>query len=136
MKALSQAIYSYSVNSAFSNAIGGRFYKARAPEGTIYPYAIYLLVSDVPDNTFTENLEDVLIQFSLFSSASSSTEVEDMFTALKALYDDCALTITGSTLIWMQRGLASLDPEEHTTQDGTVEVWHYSVEYSIKTQVP
>ena len=135
MKALTTAIYAKAAGSAFETAIGGRLYKGRAPEGATYPYAVYLLVSDVPDPTFTEQLEDVVIQFSLFSNASSSSEVEDIYTALKALYDDCTLTITGETLLYMTRQNATLTPEEHTTQAGTVEVWHYAVDYSLKTKV-
>jgi len=134
MKALTTAIYAKAAGSAFETAIGGRFYKGRAPEGAAYPYAVYLLVSDVSDPTFTEQLEDVVIQFSLFSNASSSGEIEDIFKNLKALYDDCALTIVGSTHIWMMRQNATLSPEEHTTPAGTVEVWHYAIDYSIMTQ--
>ena len=136
MKALSQAIFTKTTGSALSTALGGRIYKGRAPDGTAYPYAVYLLVSDVPDPTFTETLENVLIQWSLFSSASSSGEIEDLFANLKTLFDDCSLTITGETLLWFQRANATLMIEDHTTPDGTVDVWHYAVDYDIKIQVP
>lgn len=136
MKALSEAIYTKTAGSALSTALGGRIYKGRAPDGTEYPYAVYLLVSDVPDPTFTESLENVLIQWSLFSSASSSGEIEDLFTNLKTLFDDCSLTITGETLLWCQRANSTLMVEDHTTPDGTVDVWHYAVDYDLKIQVP
>jgi hypothetical protein len=136
MKALSQAIFTKTTGSALDTALGGRIYKGMAPDGTVYPYAVYMLVSDVPDPTFTENLENVLIQWSLFSSASSSGEIEDLFANLKTLYDDCSMSITGETLLWCQRANSTLMIEEHTTPDGTVNVWHYAVDYDIKTQVP
>ena len=122
------------VHNSFYTDIGGRFYRGRAPARTQYPYAVYLLpISDVPEKTFTEDYENVLIQFSLFSDSSSSSEVEDMFTYLKALYDECSLTITGSTLVWMKRGNATLADEEHTTPSGTTKVWAYHIEYEILT---
>ena len=135
MKALTTAIYGKISGSALATDIGGRLYKGRAPEGAEYPYVVYMVVADVPDKTFTEDFEDVLIQFSLFSSASGSTEVEKMFTDLKALYDECSLTITGSRLIWMKRVNATLMIEDHTTPSGTIEVWHYAVDYDIKTSL-
>lgn len=132
MKNLTTAIFSKcSAGTSFYTDIGGRLYKGRAPEGAAFPYAVFFVVSDVPDDTFKDNIEDVLIQFSLFSSTPSSGEIEDMFAHLKALYDDCVLTITGNTLIWMIRGVAQLLSEEETTPSGTQNVWHYTVDYSI-----
>lgn len=134
MKALTTAIYSKMSGSSLNTAIGGRFYKGHAPEGTEYPYVVFMLVSDVPADTFKHKLDDVLIQFSLFSATSSSTEVEDMYGYLKALYDDCSMTPTSQTLIWMKRENATLMLEDHIILNGTVAVWHYAVDYSIMTQ--
>ena len=134
MKALSTAIYGKLAGSALNTDIGGRLYKGRAPQSPTFPYVVYMLISDVPDNTFVERMEDVLMQFSLFSSASSSGEVEDMYTHLKALYDDCSLTITGETFIWMKRQNAILMVEDYTTLEGNVSIWHYAVDYSIYTR--
>ena len=135
MKVLTTAIYGKLSGSALAAHIGTRLYKGRAPEGATYPYIVYMLVANAPDNTFTENLEDVLIQFSCFSSASGSTEIEDIYTDLKTLYDDCTMTITGSTFLYMQRTNASLMVEDHTTTGGLIQVWHYAVDYNIKTKV-
>lgn len=132
MKVLTTAIFGKAaVGTALYTAVGGRIYKGRAPDETAYPYIVYQLVSDVADWTFTENLEDVLIQFSIFSSASSSSEVEDLYVYLKALYDNCTLVLAGSTLLWMHRTHATLMTEEHTTPTGTANVWHYAVDYSV-----
>jgi len=135
MKNLTTAIYGKLSGSALAAHIGTRLYKGRAPEGASYPYIVFMVVSDAPDNTFTEYLEDVLIQFSCFSSTSGSTEAENIYTDLKTLYDDCAMTITGSTLLYMQRTNATLMVEDHTTPGGMIQVWHYAVDYSIKTKV-
>ena len=135
MKELSTAIYSKLSGSALSAHIGNGLFKGRAPDGAEYPYAVYMIVSNSPDKTFNANYEDTLIQFSLFSSASSSTEIEDIYEDLIALYEECSLTITGQTLIWMRRENATLMVEDHTILNGTMQVWHYAVDYIITTKV-
>lgn len=112
-------------------AIGSRLYKGRAPEGAAYPFAVFFVVTNTPEKTFSEDYENVIVQFSLFSSASGTTEIEDMYTHLKALYDECSLTITDATLVWMQRDNAVFLAEDHTTPSGTTQVWVYHVDYSI-----
>jgi len=131
MKSLSTAIYTKFSGSSLSTDVSGRLYKGRAPENTEYPYAVYLIVSDVPEKTFTEDYERVRVQFSLFSDSSSSSGIEDMFAHLKALYDECSLSITGAKLVWMRRENATLMAEDHVTPDGTQQVWHYAVDYFI-----
>ena len=131
---LTKAIYAKLAGSALASDIGGRLHKGRAPEGTEYPYVVYMVISDVPEKTFTEDFENVVIQFSLFSATqSSSNEVETMFADLKTLYDECSLTITGSTLLRMKRAIATLMVEDHTLPPphGTVEVWHNAVDYEV-----
>jgi len=122
------------VHNDFYDDIGGRLFEGQAPEGAEYPYAVMRLISDVPEDTFKDSIEDVQIQFSLYSSASSTGEIHDMFTDLKKLFDDCSLTITSNSLIWMRRLQVNLMPEEHTTPEGTQKVWHYAVDYSIMMQ--
>jgi len=140
MKNLSTAIYGVftaltaGVNNDFYDDIQGRLFKGRAPEGTQYPYAVFMLISVVPTRTFSEHFEDSLIQFSLFSSTSSSSEVEDMFTHVKALYDEAQFDITENELIWMRYENAQLMPDAVTTPEGTFEIWHYAVDFEIKMQ--
>ena len=133
---LSKALITKAASSDFLSDVQGRLFKGRAPEGAQYPYAVYLIVSNAPEKTYTESFENTIIQFSLFSAASGSTEIENMYTDLKALYDECAMTIPGglSTLIWMKRENATLMVEDHTTPAG-VGVWHYAVDYTIMTQL-
>lgn len=131
MKNLTTAIYGKLAGSSLSSAVGGRVFKGIAPDGTAFPYVTYSLVSDVPEYTFSETMEDVTIQFDLFSNASSSSEVEDLFGYLKALYDFCTMTITGGSLLYMRRNVAILYTEDMTTPTGTESIWHYSVDYNI-----
>lgn len=136
MKELSTAIFEKCASSTDLYVdIGGRFYKGRASQGAEYPYVVYLIVSDSPDKTFSEAYEETLLQFSLFSAASGSTEIEDIFAHLKELYDECTLDITGETLVWMRRENAVLMVENHTTKSGTVQIRHYAVDYAVTTMI-
>lgn len=130
MKNLTTAIYGKAAGTSFLSSITG-LYKGQAPESVDYPYVVYKVVTDTPQKTFTEDYEDVILQFTLYSSASSTTEIEDIYTYLKAVYDDCDLTITGAKLVWMKRNYAIFNVEDHTTLSGTPKVWTYYVEYSI-----
>ena len=132
---LSKAIWGKLAASNLSAHIANRLFKGRAPEGSDYPYIVYLIVTNEPEKTFTEDFEHTTIQFSLFSILSSSTEVENMYTDLKTLYDECAMAITGSTLIWMKRVNASLMIEDHTVKAGVIQVWHYAVDYTVMTSL-
>lgn len=131
MKALFQAIMTRftaktgtpAVNNALHVALGGRLYNTEAPQDKPMPYGVFSLVSDVAENTLTENLENCLVQFSLFSELSSVSEVADAFEALKTLFDDCTLSVTGYATIYMQRESAQL-----LRQDG---IWHYVIEYRV-----
>jgi len=132
---LTTAIYGKATGSTFLSYIGSRFYKGRAPANAQYPYVVYAVVTDVPDKTFTEDFEDVIIQFSLYSTASSTTEIENMLTYLKALYDECEFNITDATLVWMKRSNVVFQVEDHTTPSGTAQAWAYYVDYDIKEKL-
>lgn len=126
---LSKALITKAASSDFLNDVQGRLFKGRAAEGAQYPYAVFLIVSNTPEKTYTEDFENTIVQFSLFSDASGSAEIENMYTHLKALYDECVLTIPGGldTFIWMKRENATLMIED--------DVWAYHVDYEVKTQL-
>lgn len=130
MKNLTTAIFGLmtSATSLYTD-IGGRLFKSEAPEGAEFPYVVYFVVNDIPEYPGGKTIEQFLIQFSLFSSASSTTEIEDMLTHLRTLYDDCSLTITDNTLIYFIRGNLTTMRDEITTPAGTVGVFHYVQEY-------
>jgi len=129
---LTTAIYGKAAASNFLSYIGSRLYKGRAPANCQYPYAVYAVVTDVPEKTFTEDFENVIVQFSLYSITSSTLEIETMLTYLKALYDECEFAITDATLIWMKRSNVVFQVEDHTTPSGTAQVYAYYVDYEIK----
>ena len=132
MKKLSEGIYTLFTGSAFATDVGNRLFKGQAPDGSDFPYSVYLFISDVPEYTFSEAYENVMVQFSIFSSAASSAEIEDALTHLKSLYDDCALSVTGYATVWMRRTGGTLPgKEEHTTPAGTQNIWIAHVEYEV-----
>ena len=132
---LSKGIYGELSGSLLSAHISNRMYKGQAPEGATYPYIVYMIVSNSPEKTFAraEEFEDTIIQFSLFSEASGSTEIENMYADLITLYDESTFGLTGSTLVWMFRENATLVIEDHTTPSGTRKVWAYHVDYNVRT---
>lgn len=137
MKNLTIAIFAKMTSAtALYTSIGGRLFKGQAPQDAEFPYIVYFLVSDIPEKNFSDAYENVLIQFSIFSAASGTTEIEDIYTNLKALYDECSLTITGSKLIWMRRQNAVLFVVDQEVITGGIRTcWHYAVDYEILTSL-
>ena len=129
MRGLTTAIYGKLSGSALSAHIGNRLFKLEAPEGAQYPYVVFFVVTDIPEYPGGKTIEKFDIQFSLFSSASGTTEIENMLDDLWTLYDDVVMTITGYTAIYFIRGSLTEMREDHTTPSGTIGVFHYSQEY-------
>jgi hypothetical protein len=122
--------------SALSTAVGGRIFLDEAPEGSAFPYVVFRIIASSPRDTFREEVEDTLIQFSLFSTSESAAEVTEIYADLMALFDGELLTITGGTCIWVIRqGLITMF-DDITTPSGTVGCRHWAVEYSIMFQTP
>ena len=135
MNSLLTAIMTKTAGSALSAAVGGRIYLDEAPEGTEFPYVVFFVVSAVPEKTFTEEYADSLIQFSLFSTSQSAAEITAMYADLKSLFDECSLTLSGSTLVWMKLANLATNPEEITTRAGTVGCKHWAADFEIKTSL-
>ena len=133
---LTTAIWGRLSGSALAARIANRMFKGQADEGTDYPYAIFFVVTDMPERTFSEDFQDVVVQFSLFSITSGTTEIENMYADLNTLYDDkTPFAVTGSTMIWMRRSQANFLVEDHTTPTGSQRVWHYAVDYEVLTNL-
>lgn len=119
----------FNVANSFKTAIGGRLYNTIAPDNTVMPYCVFTHISATQANTFTENMDEILIQFSIFSDASSPAEVYDAMTALKALFDKCTFTVTSATVVSFDRSIEGLIIEDHETEAGAQRIWHYHVDY-------
>ncbi len=134
MNNLLTAIMTKISGSAFSTDVGDRVYLDQAPDGCEFPYIVFFIISDVPANTFTESLEDILVQFSIFSASPGATEITTIYNDPKTLFDNCALIITGDTHISMIRQNLTTMVDDIVTSMGTVGVRHWAVDYSIMIQ--
>ena len=129
MNALLKSIYAKLSGSALVSDVAGRVYHDHAEQGADYPYIVFFIVSGTPERTFTEYYMNINLQFSMFSSSDSAAEITDMYADLKALFEECSLTIppTGAathTLVWMREIDFTTVPEDRTTMDGTPTVKH------------
>lgn len=127
MLAFLTALKSKLAGSALAAYVGNRIYFEEAPENTPYPYVVYFIVSALPEKTFTEDMDDILVQFSLFSDSEGGTEIATMHGHLNTLLDEASLSISGSALVWMRR--ANL-----TTVPGAG-FRHWAVDYEIRTSL-
>jgi hypothetical protein len=134
-KNLFTALVTKITGSAFSSDIGGRFYAEVAPQNADYPYCVFSIVTNNPDYTFSEDYEETTIQFSLYSTSAGVTEITDMFKDLTALFDECSLTITDQTLIWMVRQTTTTMYDDITNKPGTVGLRHWAVDYNLIVEV-
>ena len=120
------------VKNSFWTDINGRLYDTEAPDNTEMPFAVYFIVSDVDNDTFSENMKEVYIQFSLFSDKSSSAEIKDMDTHLTALFKDTKFTVTGWTVDVMKRVMGNGPHVEwKDVESGTGRFWQTDIDFVI-----
>lgn len=133
MQALIQAIKDKYAGSTLSDDVNGRIDLDEADDVTL-PRIVWFVVSGVHDLTFTEDFNDVLLQFSIFSAKTAGVaEIANIYADLKALFDECALTIAGRTLVWMREENLTTMIEDDTTTEGAPGVRHWAVDFSVKT---
>lgn len=131
MNNLLTALMTKTAGSALFSDVGGRIYLDQAPDGCEFPYVVFFIVVGTQEKTFTEHYTNTLIQFSLFSASSSAAEITDMYADLKALFDECLMTITSSTLVWMKEVNLMTMVEDITVADATQTVKHWSVDFEV-----
>lgn len=134
MNNLLTAIMTKCSGSALSTAVGGRIFEGEAPEGTEFPYVVITIVTDAQADTFKDKLEDLTIQFSLYSISKGLTEITTMFADLKTLFDDAVLTIAGNYHILIARENLTTMQDEFTTPQGTASGRHWAVDYRLITE--
>ncbi len=122
MTDLFNAIYTYHLTTALASSLEA-LHNTLAPEDAVFPDGTFSLISDVPEWTFTENLENCLIQFNLFSKTVDATEICALFELLKTAFDFHDLTIANYVTIYMFRENAILTRIE--------KVWQYNVLYRV-----
>jgi hypothetical protein len=131
LKNLYAAIMTKLAGSALSVDVGGRIYYGEAPQGTVFPYVVFLKISGVNADTFTERLDESLIQFSLYSTSKGVTGIGTMYSDLRSLFDDASFTVTSSTLVQCLYQSSTELMDDIVTSTGTVGLKHWPVEYRM-----
>ena len=110
------------MKAAFVNGL----HNTVAPQSTPYPFVVFQIVDDTPSYNFSDDFENTLVQFRLVSKTGSSTQLNGMFTALKA-FDFAVLTVADYTTVSMARNTAIKSKNED-------EEWVYLVLYKVLLQ--
>jgi hypothetical protein len=128
MKTLFDAIYSkFNTSNTFRAAIGGRFYIGEAPDGAVFPYAVYNLITNIPDHYFdSDTIEEPTVQISIYSEDYGAAAIGIIAGYCKTLFDDASLSVTGYGFLSFIRSRESLLREPDNL------VWNYSVDYEIR----
>lgn len=130
MKEIAQGIYGKftettgGLHNALYLGLDGRLYHTQADQTTVFPFAVFTFISQGTEYTFTDEFENLVVQFSLFSLQKSSLEIEILRAKLTALYDWSSLTVSGYTHLYMRRINSRLMKDDRPA-------WHYSIDYRI-----
>lgn len=135
MNAFFTAILTKLAGTTLETLVGGRVYLDQSPKGTqVFPYIVFFIVHSNQQDTFKNQLDNTLVQFSIFSASTGMTEITAIYDALKAVFDDAALSISGSTVVWMIRQNLMTMTEVVTVGSGESVVKHWAVDYSVLVQ--
>ena len=135
LEAICAAIKAKYVESPLTLEVNGLFYD-HAPPGTEFPYITYFVVDALPEYSFNTQLENVRVQFSVWSydpdlaAEQSPLTVMRIGKTLTELYDDCSLTISGYDLVRMHR-VGGGNPVGDPSPDGG---WQLPIDYMIRVQ--
>ncbi len=130
MNELFKSINAYFISephNAFYTAVAGRLYYGDAPQNCSKPYAVFFGVSSVPDDTFSEEIDDISIQFNCYSDSSSPIESGELLTKCRTLFDDAVLDVTGNRDVQLLRNF-STPPWKNE------DVWITSIEFNLLMQ--
>ncbi len=137
MNNLFTAIETKISGSILFNDVGGRIWLDKVPDNeqpVTFPYVLYFIVSGVPDDVFAKKGRNILIQFSIFSVDRGKTEITTIYNDLHTLFDDCSLTITSNTLIWMHETNVTPMQDDTIISNGILGGTHWAVDFEINVQ--
>ena len=122
--------FTVSVDTAtLRTLLTGGLHNLEAPENVSYPYAVFQMISIVPDNHASSKryVENCLVQFNLFSDQPSMAALLAIYDELTTQFDFCQnLSVTNYTVLSCVR-------EGGTEQPSMVEgVWQLNINYRIK----
>ena len=130
MNALYRAVmvhFGLTPDSGFYDDIGGRLYLNHAPQEATFPYCVFFMVSDDTDPDFTDEHEEITLQFNIFSQENSALEAGNLLESLKTMFDYCHLNVLGWSHLDFRR--ESVNPNNDFTQ--VPPIHGYSVMYDV-----
>jgi len=122
-----EGIYAkFAADPILSGAVTNMYFDV-APPQTAFPYIVYSLVSSVPKWVFPARaMEDMLIQFNIFSDEDAETEASRIYGYLRDCFDNTSLTVCGYGFVMMQRTSNVLMKADN--------VWMYNATYRLMAQ--
>ncbi|KKL61387.1 hypothetical protein LCGC14_2195800 [marine sediment metagenome] len=129
MKTLFQAIYNHFIEDPLAASITG-LYNTSAPDKAVFPYIVFSLVTNIPDIDSSQQWENGLLQFNIFSSKKSPKEITDIYELLKGDtitgegFDYFDLLIDDYDTVILERDSAILTQLDN-------KIWQYNVTYSF-----
>lgn len=127
MKDFFTAVYSLGTSdNGFSTAIDKRFYYGMAPQDCGMPYAVFFGVSETPEDTFTEDIDEMSFQINIYSDKASAGEVMDIYKKCRTLFDSAVVQVGGFDVL--------LEREMSTPAWRDGDLWCVSVEFTAMVQ--
>lgn len=131
MKQLIQAIYDH----FDSNVVGHTsLYNTLADDDAVFPYVVMSIIPGAPDDTFSEQSETGIVQFTIYSDSPSSEEALDIRTSIQTAFDYKPnypdLVMADYILIWFAREPGTITKMEVKGN----QVWQVTIQYSFIIQ--
>lgn len=117
----------FNTSNTFNTGIAGRLYLVEAPQDPTYPYAVTQEVSSVPSYTFDTEMQNILVQLTIYSKEILATEITSLTGYARDLFDWTSLSLTNWTSIYVRPDLIT----PLTKEDG---IWMQTIQYRIEVQ--
>lgn len=112
---------------ALRAAVPGSMWVDFAPHGTAPPYIVQAVIDNIPVHSIGGDpiIEQLRIQFSIYSEERSTIELDDIYDLFRPVYDDFKFTVPGFNPFLFERiqMLTSDDPDTR----GNIMVIDYQV---------
>ena len=126
MKELLAAITThFNVGSDLKTALSSQLYPHEAEQTATFPYGIYYIITENTDYNFTDEEENITVQFTYFSDDHGPAEILTLEGYSKALFDNAVMSVTGYRLLQFKRS------DTRLLKDAEMDTWSLIVEYDV-----
>lgn len=123
-------LFKSDVNDAFYKGIQGRLGYISAPSTWVLPYALFFFIGDSEADSWTEQIDDLSIQISVW--AQSSAEAQALASAALRRFAGQQITVSGLATFGLYRQNAVPTMDE---SDSGVVLWQSGIELGCSVQV-